>query len=235
MLKYFRNLFFVCLIASFPAHANMVLNKALLFFDAGSSNREDIEIVNQGDDTLYIDVTAYEISNPETAKPIYKEITDPRSAGLIVSPPKLILAPQQRKIVRVIATQPAVDKDKVYRVKFMPKAPEVIATKDGADKTKQAGVKVLIGYEILAFVRPPNPHADLKVTRTGKTATFTNSGNTNLELRQVKVCNAEKTDCTEINGKRLYAGQTWSTDLPRVDGVIVVHKSVNMEFSEQEF
>ncbi len=164
-----------------------------------------------------------------------KEIIDPRSAALIVSPSKLIVAPQQRKTVRVIVTQAATDKDKVYRVRFMPKAPEVIVTKDSTEKTKQTGIKVLIGYEILVFIRPPNPHADLQVTRIGKTATFKNTGNSNMELREVKVCNTDKTDCQEIKAKRLYAGQIWTTELSRADGVIVVHKSMNMEFSEQEF
>jgi|WetSurSiteA1Bulk_404760.scaffolds.fasta_scaffold00912_1 Mat/Ecp fimbriae periplasmic chaperone len=218
-----------------PAQANIVLNKIIVNFDAGGNSREDVEVWNSGKETLYVSTNVFSITNPENDESGKVEQTDPRSAGLVVSPSKIIVQPNERKILRILAQTTATEKDLVYRVKIAPKAGELADT--NADQAKKtAGVKILIGYEMLIFVRPPNPHGDLKVTRSGKTATFTNAGNTNVDLREVKVCDADKTsNCQEIKAKRLYAGQTWTTDLPRADGVITVRQSVGMEFTEQVF
>lgn len=216
------------------AYANIVLDKIIVNFDAGGNSREDVEVWNSGKETLYISTNVFGIKNPESDNPEKIEQADARTADLIVSPSKLILQPNERKILRILTQTTAKEKDLVYRVKIAPKAGELVNS--DAEKTKKtAGVKILIGYEMLIFVRPPNPHGDLTVTRAGKTATFTNSGNTNIELREVKSCTADKSDCQEIKAKRLYAGQIWITDLPRADGVIVVRQSVGMEYSEQEF
>jgi P pilus assembly chaperone PapD len=218
-----------------PVQANIVLNKIIVNFDAGSISREDVEVWNSGKETLYVSTNVYSIKNPETENSEKIEQTDARTAGLIVSPNKIILQPNERKILRILAQATAMEKDLVYRVKIAPNAGE-LANADTDKAKKIAGVKILIGYEMLIFVRPPNPHGDLKVTRSDKKATFTNAGNTNLDLREVKICDADKvTNCQEIKAKRLYAGQIWTTDLPRADGVIVVRQSVGMEFSEQAF
>jgi P pilus assembly chaperone PapD len=217
-----------------PIFANIVLDRIIVNFDAGGSSREDVEVWNSGKETLYISTNVFSIKNPEADNPEKIEQTDARTADLVVSPNKLILQPNERKILRILTQVNAKEKDLVYRIKIAPKAGELAST-DSEQEKKTAGVKILIGYEMLIFVRPASPHGDLTVTRNAKTATFTNSGNSNIELREVKSCNADKTDCQEIKAKRLYAGQSWTTDIPHASGTITVRQSVGMEFSQQEF
>jgi P pilus assembly chaperone PapD len=232
LLLFFSLLFIGCLNT---ASANIVLNKIIVNFDAGGSSREDVEVWNNSNtETMYVSSTVYKVNNPENEKMEKIEQTDLLTSDLIVSPSKIILKPNERKIMRLITRTTAKDKDIVYRVKIAPSAGELDVS-DVEKGKKAAGVKILIGYEMLIFMRPPQPHDDLKVTRSGKMATFTNAGNSNVDLREVTVCNDDKTECQPIKAKRLYAGQTWTTELPRADGIIHVSKSVGMEFSEQDF
>ena len=227
----FYLLLMVSLFLANPLQAEMVLNKGILNFYAGGAIREDIEITNSGTDPLYLSATVFKINQPEAKEPERIELTDPRNAGLLASPNKMIIPAGQKKVLRVIVRQAPMDIEQVYRIKVMPYAPPV---KMGDKKTKQVGVKVLLGYELLAFVRPPNHHVKLNVNQQGQVLTVVNEGNTNTIIRRVKQC--QTTDnCQELKGKRLYAGQGWEIKLPQPQGKIIIDKSVGGEFSSDEY
>lgn len=215
---------------SLSAQANMVLNKGILNFYAGASIREDVEIFNSGTDPLYLSATVFEIKNPEAAKPERIALTDPRTAELLASPNKLLVLPGQKKILRVIVrSQSSSQQDKVYRIKIIPHVAPIEA--NVATVATQAGVKVLIGYELLAFVRPINHQAELAVIQEGNILRLQNNGNTNVMIRNIKQCQQK---CIELKGKRLYAGQQWQTKLPHTSGKLIIYKSIGTEFSSEE-
>ena len=226
------NLWLLLIFISVPLQAEMLLNKGILNFYAGESIREDIEITNQGDDTLYLSVTVFEISNSETGNPQRLELKDPRTAGILASPNKIVISAGQKKILRVMARQVPAEKDKVYRIKVMPNVPPIEIDDDGSKK--KTGVKVMLGYELLAFIRPLNHQAILDINRQGQQLNFINNGNTNVVIRTIKQCQSED-DCKEIKGKRLYAGQSWGVKLPYAEGKILIYKSVGNDFSSVEY
>ena len=211
--------------------ADMLLNKGILNFYAGGVIRDDIEITNDGEEPLYLSITTFKINNPENSKPERIEMTDPRTSELLASPNKMIVSAGQKKILRIIVREAPGTVDQVYRIKIMPYSPPI---KTGDKSKKQVGVKVLLGYELLAFLRPPNHQAKLKVKQEGKTLKVTNEGNTNTILRNIKQCQ-DKDHCQEIKGKRLYAGQSIDLKLPQAEGKIIIYKSVGAEFSLEEY
>ena len=192
--------------------ANMVLSEAILHFEPGKPLRKDIEVENVGDETLYIQIDPQIVRNPGTNEESRDAYTDPRDAGLLVTPNKLVIPPKSRKLVRFVVLKPATDKeDNVYRVTFKPVSnPDI--PKDG-----QIGVKVVIAYQVLVLVQPSNPEPKLVAKRNGNKLLFTNNGNTNVLLREGRQCpnkSSTEDECQHLPGQRLYAGNKWSIDLP---------------------
>lgn len=150
---------------------------------------------------------------------------------MIISPNRMVLAPGQNKIFRVVPTRPADDADKVYRILIKPHASKM----SGQSEEKTAGIKLMIGYELLVFMRPANYKVDLQAKREGKKLNLYNAGNTNINVREIKLCVDDKSDCEEVNGHLLYAKQSWQVDLPRADGKILIRKSVGSNFTLDEY
>ncbi len=204
----------LCLLFSLPAspiYASMVLSEAILHFEAGKPLRKDIEIENVGGETLYIQVTPTIVNDPGTDQEERVEFKNPREAGLLVSPNKIVVPPNSRKLVRFVILKQPKDTDAVYRVTFKPITNKLVSEKD------QIGVKIVIAYQVLVLVQPPNPKPNLVAKREGNTLHFKNKGNTNILLREGKQCpqdSKNEEDCEILRGNRLYAGNEWSVDLP---------------------
>ncbi|NOQ12885.1 MAG: fimbria/pilus periplasmic chaperone [Methyloprofundus sp.] len=230
--RYIFSLFLLGFIIAVPVQANMVVNKIIINFYSGKTAREDVEVFNSGKEALYISAKLFEIIQPESKAPERRELTDPRDAGIIISPNRFIVAPGQRKVVRLITTQSAIDKDKVYRILMQPHAGKF--TTDSTQKA--AGIKIILGYELLAFIRPANLDASLQVQRKGKSLALHNTGNTNINVREIKLCqDTEQQHCEILGGKRLYSGQQWQLNLPQAEGQIFIRKSVGNAFSVDEY
>jgi P pilus assembly chaperone PapD len=224
---------FLLILNFFPlsVKSNMAMDKIILNFYSNKMTREDVGITNTGEDTLYLSAKVFEIINPESESPQRIELNDPRKAGLIISPNRMVIAPGQNKIVRVIPTSPATDKDKVYRILIKPHAQKM----SGQGEGKSAGFKIMIGYELLVFIRPADYTVDLEVKREGTALNLFNAGNTNINVREIKLCGDDKSECTEIGGNRLYAGQSMQVILPSAKGKILIRKSVGSKFTLDEY
>ncbi|MEM7020263.1 MAG: hypothetical protein AAF512_23340, partial [Pseudomonadota bacterium] len=114
----------------------------------------------------------------------------------------------------------AQEKDLIYRVHIMPQVGEIEA--------EAMAVKVVVGYDVLVIVRPPDAKPDVQVKRDGPKIEFTNHGNSNVLLNRIRQCNEEQSDCVEIKGNRLYAGESWELELPR-DKPVEVYHTVNLQ------
>jgi len=199
------------LLPTSSAYANMVLSEAILHFEPGKPLRKDIEIENVGDETLYIQVTPTIVNHPGTDKEERVEFKDPREAGLLVSPNKIVIPPNSRKLVRFVVLKQPKDTDAVYRVTFKPISNKLVSDED------QIGVKIVIAYQVLVLVQPANPKPNLIARREGNTLHFKNEGNTNVLLREGKQCPKDSKndeDCEILRGNRLYSGNEWTVELP---------------------
>ncbi len=203
-----------------PAWADMVLDKSILDFEPGQPLSQDIEVHNTGTETLYVTVKAFEIVDPKLEQPERRELDDPRQAGLLATPNRVVVPPGGRKPVRVMVRQPATAQDLIYRISIVPQVGEV--------QSETLAVKVVVGYDALVIVRPPEASPEVEAKREGRTVEFINHGNTNVLLNRIRQCNADQSDCVELNSNRLYAGETWTLDLPR-DGPVEVYHTVGFK------
>ena len=190
------------------SNADMILNKSIIYFEPNEPNREDLEIQNISSDPLYVQVTPKIVHKPGTAEQSREVYENPKEAGLLVSPNKLIVPPHGRKLLRFVNLNPGAKEEKVYRVSITPVVGELSAEK--------SGVKILIGYEVLVIVHAENGMVDLSHERTENKLTITNQGTQNVLLRKGTQCAPGVVDeekCHQIPGKRLYPGNTWSINL----------------------
>ncbi len=191
-------------------NADMILNKSIIYFEPGEPTREDLEIQNAGTDPLYIQVTPKIVRKPGTDEQSREIFDNPKEAGLLVSPNKLIVPPNGRKLLRFVNLNPNPNEEQVYRVSITPVVGDLTAEK--------SGVKILIGYEVLVIVHPIQGNFDLTHQRTQNKLTVSNNGNQNVLLRKGTQCPPNVTDeslCEHYPGKRLYPGNTWNIDLTK--------------------
>ena len=89
--------------------------------------------------------------------------------------------------------------------------------------------QALFGFAALAALGATPARADLVLSdlifelqpvinvtgvRSGKRLTFRNSGNVSVELVDGRQCRNGRAQCSDLPGKRLYPGASWSVDLP---------------------
>jgi P pilus assembly chaperone PapD len=198
------------LLAAGAASAGILLSDLIVELQPGKQGKEDIEVWNSSPDPAYVAVEPREILNPGTANETVRKDPDPEKLGLLVTPPRIILDPGQRKIIRVAMLAPPSDRERVYRVTVKPVAGEL--------QSKDSGLKILVGYDVLVLVRPQSSAPSVTGVRSGRTLNFTNTGNVSVELVDGRQCDSARAHCVDLPGKRLYAGASWSeplaSDLP---------------------
>lgn len=203
-----------CILFAVPVStvsASMVISEAILHFEPGKPLRKDIEIENVGDETMYIQVEPMIVHDPGTENEERELFKNPREAGLLVTPNKIVVPPKGRKLVRFVVLKQPKSKDTVYRVNFRPVSNGLVSDKE------QIGVKIVIAYQVLVLVQPPKPEPDLVVKREGNNLKFKNNGNTNVLLREGKQCPSDTSaeeECEILRGNRIYAGNEWEVELP---------------------
>jgi P pilus assembly chaperone PapD len=188
-----------------PARAELVLSDLVVELHPGISSRKDIELWNNSDERFYVEVTPAEIVNPGRPTETRLQEPDPERLGLLVSPNRLILEPGQHKVVRIAAITAPATSERIYRVTVKP----VVGELSG----EQSGLKVLVGYDVLAIIRPDNPVPRISGNRDGRTLIIRNDGNSSAELMNGKQCQRAGTNCDKLPGKRLYAGAEWRQEL----------------------
>jgi len=200
-----------------PAHGDLVLSDLVVELLSGKNSRKDIELWNKSDERSYVEISPAEIMNPGQATESRRQEPNPEQLGLLVSPNRMILEPGQHKIIRIAAIASPVDRERIYRVTVKP----VVGDISG----EHTGLKVLVGYDVLAIVRLANPSPRIAGIREGRTVIIRNEGNSSAELLNGKQCHTGSTNCTSLPGKRLYAGAEWRLPL---DGDGPVEYSVKL-------
>lgn len=191
---------------STPAYAELVLSDLVVELVQGKSIRKDIELWNDSNERSYVEISPAEIVNAGQPSESRRQLSDPEQLGLLVSPNRMILEPGQHKIIRIAAISPAVERDRVYRVTVKPVV--------GDFSEGQSGLKLLVGYDVLAIVRPSKPMPKIVGSRDGQTLIVRNEGNSSAELLSGKQCAKAGASCSALPGKRLYSGAEWRVQLP---------------------
>ena len=197
---------FGLVLAAAPTAARAGLSVAPVIVDVQPNQppRADVELFNDGTETVYVVVEPSRIEDPGDADEKRVRLADPQALGLLATPNRLVLQPGQRKFVRIALLSPPGDADRIYRVTVKPVIGEV--------KSGETGLKILIGYDLLVIQRPGKPDASIIASRAGDTLTLKNAGNTNAELFQGQQCDPQR-QCTPLPGHRLYAGASWSVPI----------------------
>jgi P pilus assembly chaperone PapD len=190
-----------------PASADMVLSQVIVDFKPDRPPLQDIEVWNDGDERLYVAADPARIVDPGQLGEARRPDPDPTELGLLVSPQRLVLEPDQRRIIRVAAIAERDTVDRVYRVAIKPVA--------GPLHSQATALKVLVGYDALIIVRPQTTLGEVTATRQGRRIVFHNGSNTAQELFSGAQCaGTAGSKCTPLPAKRLYAGVDWALDLP---------------------
>jgi P pilus assembly chaperone PapD len=187
------------------ASADLVLSDLIVDLQPGKQAREDVEVWNNGPERAYVAIEPREILNPGTSKQSDRHDPDPAKLGLLVGPSRMILEPGQRKLVRIASLASGADREHVYRVTVKPVV--------GGVQSEDSGLKVLVGYDVLVLVRPTQTLAGVSGTRSDRKLALSNTGNVSVELVNGRQCNTDKSQCSDLPGKRLYPGATWTVEL----------------------
>lgn len=180
------------------ARAELVLSQLVVDLQSGKPARQDIEVINNGPETLYVAVEPREVVRAGTAQSSSFQDPDPEKLGLLVSPSRMVLDPGKRKLLRIAAIGGRSGHERVYRVTVKPVV--------GQLSSESGGLKILVGYDVLVLVRPSDAQVRVVGARSGKTLMLRNEGNTSVELTGGKQCNTHGKECQELTGGRLYAG-----------------------------
>ncbi len=180
-------------LCSYQARAEMVLSQVIIDLQADAPPRDDIEVFNSGTDRLYVAAEPFVIRNPGMPDEERVPAARPDQSGLIVSPQRLVLAPGERRIIRIAAFGPRSESDRVYRVAIKPVT--------GALEADQTALKVLVGYDALVIVRPEKRTGSIEGKRIGRTLIVRNAGNTTQEFFDGVQCDPDGKACQVSGGK----------------------------------
>jgi len=187
------------------AQAELVLSELIVELQPAKQARDDLEIWNNSPERAYVAIEPREIVDPSLPSQSERREADPEKLGLLVSPSRMILEPGARKLVRLATLLPSAERERVYRVTVKP----VIGGVDARD----TGLKILVGYDVLVLVRPNQPIANVTAVRDGRKLRLNNNGNVSVELMSGRQCDSGHVRCTDLPGKRLYPGGSWSVEL----------------------
>ena len=187
------------------AEADLKLSQLIVELQPESRAR-DLELWNDSSERAFVAVEPREIVNPGTPSQVDRRNLDPQKLGLLASPARLILEPGQRRLLRVASLNPVGEREQVYRVTVRPVA-GVLASSAGS------GIKIMVGYDVLVLVRPPQPTAAVTSTRDRGKLLLRNDGNSSVELIEGQQCDPQHKTCLPLGGKRLYAGASWVLDV----------------------
>lgn len=207
------------------ARADLLLSQLVVELAPHERSRADVEIWNSGTDRAFVAADPREIIDPGTASESSRYDPDPEKLGLLVSPERIVLEPGQRRLLR-IASLAQGDRERVYRVTVKPVV--------GQLSSDSSGLKVLVGYDMLVLVRPPETKPHVSGTRSAGRLTLKNDGNVSVELVDGKACEASVGTCAQLPGGRLYAGAERTLQVTagaRVDYKLKVgSKLISVEF-----
>ncbi|MDD2058619.1 molecular chaperone [Pseudomonas sp. GD03860] len=180
-------------------------------------------VYNGGASTAFVRVNIYEIVFGADGKtreiPLAEKGGAATPEGLIASPARLIVPSQGMQATRLLYMGNR-DRERYYRVRFVPVVPEKEDQFALSDEEREAykeamsaGVNVLTGYGIMFFVRPQDSRFDTKIDDTQAQYKVTNAGNSTIVLDEFKDCATDKArTCYPTKKHHVLPGKSFSFD-----------------------
>lgn len=198
----------LALCISAAAHAGPSINVGSVYdYLDGDKSTFLKRVYNGGESTAFVRVNLYEITFDANGKAIETPLDNPnedvtKRTGLIASPARLIVPPSGMQATRLLYRGER-DRERYYRVRFVPVMPEKEDKFEVSDSEREAykesmsaGVNVLAGYGTVFFVRPKQAHYDTRLNNSAQEYRVNNAGNSTVELDDFKDCSAAKpTEC----------------------------------------
>ena len=190
-----------------PGHAfaNIALSQVIVDLKPGDTPTQDIEVWNNSADRSYVVAEPAEVISPGAGDEHRTTNPDPAQLGILVTPQRMILEPGQKRLIRVSAVVARGSRDRIYRVAVKPVAGDITAS--------VTALKLLIGYDVLVIYRPEVMSGNVTAQRSASAITFTNTGNTNVEMFEGRQCDAAGANCKTLPATRLYAGASWQVPI----------------------
>jgi P pilus assembly chaperone PapD len=213
--------------ASTALAAGIILDRSIVDFRSTEPPRQDVTVINQGDDIAYVKVEVLQVLNPGTEKEERNIVNNPEQIQFVASPSKLAISPGGRKQVRLVNLAPP-GEERVFRVNFTPVLPPL------QEQTEGLGVKFVVAYQVLVLVHPAQPVENLVIKRDINSIRFDNQGNSYALVSNVRQCDKDGKNCQDdLGSKRLYAGNKMMISLPYT-GTPVTFKLTNFKGSREE-
>lgn len=190
-----------CVLWPATASASLVLDKVIIDLEAEGPARDDIELLNDGDERMYVAVEPFEVLNPDTDLEQRVALTLEESGPIFVSPRRLILEPGERRLLRIALLGDRPVSERIFRVMVRPVSGEIVSDTDG--------LKVLVGYDTLVLLRPSEESGSILSVREGGGLMLENRSNASVEFFEGKACVAASQPCRPLAPNRLYPGEKW--------------------------
>jgi P pilus assembly chaperone PapD len=193
---------------SVPLTAQISVHPVILDMPATELQRAEFEVANSSSERVYVSIEPVRIDSAGTPVETRIAPSDPEELGLLASPPRLIVEPGERRFVRVAALLAPGLQDRIFRVAVKPVVGDLTGEK--------SGLKVLVGYDLLAIQRPEAPSFTLDWQNRPEEVTIRNTGNSNGQLFNGRACQPDEAEelCTELPSGRLYAGSEMTVAKP---------------------
>ncbi|SMQ69930.1 P pilus assembly protein, chaperone PapD [Altererythrobacter xiamenensis] len=190
-----------------PAHADLVLDQVIVDLESDKPARGDIEISNVGTERMYVLIEPFEILNPGLENEQRVPLDKPSVSKLFVSPQRVILDPDQRSLIRIVAIGERPEVDRIFRVMVRPVVGELQSENDA--------LKVLVGYDALVLLRADRETGGITWDRSKEgILVLRNESNSAREFFEGTQCDERGEQCVTLPAKRLYPGQKFDFILP---------------------
>jgi P pilus assembly chaperone PapD len=210
-------------LASSPAVARIEANPAVYIFEPGTTPEAIVTVTSSGANRAFVTTRVREVMERGEIDELLREDPDPATMGLIATPGRMVLEAGERRGVRIVPVGSAADDDRVWRV--------LVSEVAGAVVEGQSGVAFLLAYDILVIQRPENATVAISGARSGTTLALSNAGNSFGMIAEVRLCLPDA-ECVAVpnSSKRLYAGKSWSVELPSAEGRVEVdYQGINRQ------
>jgi hypothetical protein len=164
-------------------------------------------IYNTGDATAFVRVSVSEItydSNNGTSveHPLNEDaLISGKGTGIISSPPRLIIPANGMQTNRLVFTG-ARDKERYYRVRYIPVVPNKPEEFGLDSKNMQAyqdqinaGVTVLTGFGTIVTVQPEATRFNTQMAGSKNKLSIFNNGNASIVISGIKSCDRDLNNC----------------------------------------
>ncbi|AIG02767.1 p pilus assembly chaperone [Pseudomonas fluorescens] len=211
---------FVC---SLTAQAGPMINVGVVYdYLEGDRSSYLKRVFNGGTSTAFIKVNVLEIvynadgtSSEVPIAALADAKGNPTSRdGLMASPARMIVPANGRQGTRLLYMG-ARDKERYFRVRFIPVVPEkeddFAVTDEERVEYKSglaAGVNVMAGYGTVFFVRPKNTRFDTQINETATQYQLRNAGNSVVILDEFHDCSAaDAAECVPTTKHHILPGR----------------------------